>query len=116
MSPVDVTNIEEAEAWSGSVHVYKNINVSSISSNFHVNQMLCCSVVIDALEWLSPDDHNKDERYELATSKIQSLVDDICCSVPYHLSSQQSDHEFSEDSRNIGGEHPTHFISANALC
>ena len=87
-SVISEDEIDDLEAWPGPVHSYQDINVSSIRNNNRVNQMLCSSTVIDALEWLDPAGYTNDERYAAAQRRVQSLVDDICYRVPFHLWSQ----------------------------
>lgn len=85
---VDFEQIEELEVWPGpTMHVYKDVHIACIRNNNRVSQILCSSVVIDALKWLTPDpaQYMLDERYTTARIRLQSLVDDICYSVPFHL-------------------------------
>ncbi|KAF2160561.1 hypothetical protein M409DRAFT_70317 [Zasmidium cellare ATCC 36951] len=77
--------IEEMETWPGVLHIYKDVHVACIRNNTRVSQILCSSVVIDALKWLDPLHFQMDERFTLAKMRLQSLVGDICYSVPFHL-------------------------------
>ena len=115
ISIIDATSVEEAEAWPGPTHVYKDLNVLSISNKMRVNRMLCSSIVTEALEWLDPVNYGKDDRYGQAKSNIQALVDDICYSVPSYLSAQKADNDSGEDSKDIEGGQPTSCSNANAL-
>jgi len=82
---LDVNNIEEVEAWPGPMHRYIDIEAASIRNNHRAGQILCSSVVIDAVQWLSPDTFPSDERWLLARNKVQSAVNDICYSVPFNM-------------------------------
>ena len=75
----------EASMWLRSTGMYKDTDVASARSNTRVNQMLCSSVIIEALKWLHPETYSKDERYQSAKSRIHDLVHDICRTVPFHL-------------------------------
>ena len=82
---IDPDKVEEAEVWPGPMHMYQDVHTSSIRNNNRVSQMLCSSVLIDALKWLDPDRYTDDDRYQLARNRVQTLVDEICYSVPFHL-------------------------------
>lgn len=77
--------IEEAEAWPGPIHIYEDVNVSSLRNNNRVNQMLCSSFIMEALKWLDGTRYTNDPRYHTAKYRVQTLVDDVCYSVPFHL-------------------------------
>lgn len=96
---------EGADTWPGSTHVCQDLNIASNRIHIRVNQMLCSSVVIDALKWLDPEDYIKDRRYEVAKSRIQFLVDDICCSIPYHLSQENVGGDVTAECQLTTGEH-----------
>lgn len=91
------SNVEEAEARPGPMYIYEDVHIASIWSNHRVNQMLCSSVVTDALKWLYPDIYLDDERCYLAENRAQSLVDDICYSVPFHFGNQDWNGNTSSD-------------------
>lgn len=96
---------EDADTWSGSTQLYQDLNITTIRNNIRVNQILCSSIVIDALKWLDPEGYTKDGRYETARSRIQRLVDDICCSVPYHLSQEDVLGDVGAERHHTTGEH-----------
>ncbi|KAK4497691.1 hypothetical protein PRZ48_010344, partial [Zasmidium cellare] len=77
--------IDEMDTWPGVLHIYKDVHVACVRNNTRVSQILCSSIVIDALKWLDPLHFQMDERFTLAKMRLQSLVDDICYSVPFHL-------------------------------
>ena len=104
---IDDTNVEEADAWPGPMYVYKDLKVLSISNKMRVSQMLCSSVVAEALQWLDPEYYSKDTRYELAKNNIKTLVDGICYGVPLHLSAEKADVDSDKESKDIEGEHST---------
>lgn len=81
-------NIGKLQTWPGSaMHIYKDVHIACIRNNNRVSQILCCSVVVDALKWLNPDpmQYTLDERWVSARHRMQVLVDDICASVSFHL-------------------------------
>ena len=82
---VDPDNVDSMDAWPGPMHMYGDVHISGIRNNNRVSQILCSSVVIDALKWLDPDHFATDERFLLSRNRVQSLMDDICYSVPFHL-------------------------------
>lgn len=106
---IDQDQIEDMEAWPGPMHTYEDVNVSSIRNNNRVNQMLCSSIVIDTLRWLDPAGYTSDERYDNAKNRVQSLVDDICYSVPFHLWGQVlGDNTGSEEYNRTGRQSTLH--------
>ncbi|KXT02306.1 hypothetical protein AC578_194 [Pseudocercospora eumusae] len=87
-SAPDVDNIDELDVWPGpTMHVYKDVHIACIRNNNRVSQILCCSIVIDALKWLNEDPSQcmSDHRFISARHRLQMLVDDICYSVPFHM-------------------------------
>ncbi|EME81382.1 uncharacterized protein MYCFIDRAFT_155566 [Pseudocercospora fijiensis CIRAD86] len=87
-SAPDVDSIDDVEVWPGpTMHVYKDVHIACIRNNNRVSQILCCSIVIDALKWLNEDPARctSDERFISARHRLQTLVDEICYSVPFHM-------------------------------
>ena len=101
---VDPTKVEETEAWPGPMHMYNDLHISSIRNNIRVSQMLCSSVLIDALKWLHPESYLDDERYCSARNRLQDLVDEICYSVPFHLWGQDLGEKVRPDGQNREGK------------
>lgn len=101
---IDPEKVEQAEVWPGPMHKYKDVHVSSIRNNSRVNEMLCSYVVIDALKWLHPEDHTHDERYCWAKNRVQTLVDEICYSVPFHLWGQDLGKKVRPDGQDQAGK------------
>lgn len=81
----NMDKVEEMETWPGVLHIYTDVHVACIRNNTRVSQVLCSSMVIDALKWLDPLHFQMDERFTLAKARLQTLIDDICYSVPFHL-------------------------------
>lgn len=113
---LDETNAEEADAWPGPIYRYKDLEVLNISNKMRGCQMLCSYIVTETLEWLGTDNCSTDDRYEQAQSNIQTLVNDICYSVPLHLSAQKASNDFGEESKDIEGKHLVTCSGANVLC
>lgn len=84
-SKPNMENVEEMQTWPGVLHIYQDVHVACVRNNYRISQMLCSSIVIDALKWLDPLHFSTDERYASAKARLQSLVDDVCYSVPFHL-------------------------------
>lgn len=82
---LELDQIDEMDTWPGPLHTYEDVNVASIRNNSRVNQMLCSSIIIESLRWLDSDDCTNDTRYRTAKHRLQSLVDEICYCVPFHL-------------------------------
>lgn len=83
--PVDADQIEHLEAWPGVLHIYRDVHTACIRNNNRVTQMYYCTIVIDALKWLFGEKFDTDERYYASMYRLQTLVDEICYSVPFHL-------------------------------
>lgn len=93
----NMDKVEEMETWPGVLHIYKDVHVACIRNNNRVSQMLCSSIVIDALKWLDPLHFSIDERYTSARTRLQALVDDVCYSVPFHLYGPEVVHKIRPD-------------------
>lgn len=82
----EITDTQKMEVWpTPYLHVYKDLTTACKINEDRLNHMLCCSVVINAAKWLFADHegYRHDRRYLIAKSRIQTLVDDMCASVPF---------------------------------
>lgn len=102
---VDQETVDDMEAWPGPMHTYEDINIASIRNNNRVNQMLCSSIVMNALRWLDPTTYVNDERYTTAKNRVQGLVDDVCYSVPFHFWGQVLGDKTGLKEHNRTGKH-----------
>lgn len=82
---IDTDQIEHLEAWPGVLHTYRDVHTACIRNNNRVTQIYYCTIIIDALKWLFGENFDTDERYYASKYRLQTLVDEICYSVPFHL-------------------------------
>jgi hypothetical protein len=104
VSSIDEKKIDTAEAWPGPLHTYVDVNIASIRNHTRMNQILCSCVVIDALKWLDPGGYINDDRYRRARHTVQTLVDEVCYSVPFHLWGQDLGVKARPDGQNKRGQ------------
>lgn len=83
--PKDIYN---AEAWVGAVHTYTDVRVASVLNKIRSICIFSTWVVMDCIQQLRPNDYILDERYQHSEFIERITVDDVCASVPFHLSWQ----------------------------
>lgn len=69
----------------GAVHLYKDLHSAGIRSSNRTFQFLCTGIIVDALQWLFPDEYAEDRQYQAAVYRLQYLADDIAASIPFHM-------------------------------
>lgn len=77
------TDLASAEAWLGPVHEYTDIHIASAMNKFRSVCMFSTWIILDCVAWLSPDMYELDGRWQHAKFVEQSMIDDICSSVPF---------------------------------
>lgn len=88
--PSDLS-MEEANIWLGApvLHLYANLTIAHHVMNFYLVQMFANAMILRCLHWFAQRDIKVEgaDHYEQAKSRLQTVVDNICCSVPYHTES-----------------------------
>lgn len=96
-------DLYNAEQWPGPIHVYEDVFIANILNDYRVSRIFCQSVILTGLCWLTAarrrqkylDPGSEDEPFEplsdhqalfdQALYVTQTLVDEICWCVPFHL-------------------------------
>ena len=78
------TDIANAEALIGPIHKYADVQIASILNKLRVCTMFASWIVMNCLEWLTPEPA-LDSMWQYSRYVEQTTIDDICSSVPFHL-------------------------------
>ncbi|KAK7532978.1 uncharacterized protein J3D65DRAFT_633947 [Phyllosticta citribraziliensis] len=80
-------DVQQAARWLGPVHVYPDIYAAHVLNDYRICRITTQTVVLAACSAISPD--LSDEEAAAMTRRAryitQTLVDDVCASVPFHL-------------------------------
>ncbi|KAL1311048.1 hypothetical protein AAFC00_001262 [Neodothiora populina] len=74
-----------AEAWVGPVHAYTDVYIASVLNKLRSVCMFSTWIVMDCIAWLFPDSHELDGRWQHSKHVEQTMIDDMCSSVPFVL-------------------------------
>lgn len=82
--PVDLYNAPE---WQGPVHVYDDLFLANIVNDYRVSRVFCQSIILGVAAALSDPGSRASvaPMLQRATYIAQSMADDVCSSVPFHL-------------------------------
>lgn len=75
-----------AEAWVGPIFEYFDIHIAGVVVKLRSCCMFATWIVMDCIEWLAPDSFTDDGRWQHSAYVERTAIDDICSSVPFHLS------------------------------
>ena len=79
LEPADI----DAYAWPGEIHIYEDF-YGAFTMNFYRSlRILTNGIISSCAAWLSSEASDHD--YVKAIYVMQTMVDDICASIPYHL-------------------------------
>lgn len=75
-----------AEAWVGPIFEYFDIHIAGVVVKLRSCCMFATWIVMDCIEWLVPESFTDDGRWQHSAYVERTAIDDICSSVPFHLS------------------------------
>jgi hypothetical protein len=90
--PSDLVN---ADAWVGPVHIYDDLISANVINDCRLARIFCQAVISDCTDWAEEaemlsetevEEHRQNARYV-----TQQAVDEICASVPFHISPDMLD-------------------------
>ena len=88
--PSDLS-MEEANIWLGTpmIHTYSDITIAHHVMNYYIVRLFANALTLRCLHWFVEQGLTIDEidEYEPARGRLQQVVDNICCCVPYHMDS-----------------------------
>lgn len=81
-------DIALAEKWPGEQHVYHDVPLASIINDYRVCRIFCRRVMMACITWLSSGREfiDESEAWDKSVLVIQTIVDEICACVPFHMS------------------------------
>ena len=84
-----LTDIRSAEFWADSVDGYLNLWAVVLWNSYRTFRIFVQALILNCAEWLAwPVRSNNSQKYRAAAFKLQTLIDEICASVPYSLGYQ----------------------------
>ena len=83
------TPVEEANIWLGMpiLHLFSNMTIAHQVMNYYILRMFANAMILRCLHWFARRgmEVDNEDHYGVAQGRLQQLVDNICCSVPYHI-------------------------------
>lgn len=83
--PEEPEDLNTAEAWVGPVHEYHDVHIASVLNKLRSCRMFATWIVMDCIQWLTPDSFELDGRWQHSMYVERVTIDEICSSVPFHL-------------------------------
>ncbi|KAF2753762.1 hypothetical protein EJ05DRAFT_489931 [Pseudovirgaria hyperparasitica] len=80
------TDIMLCPEWPGPQHIYNDVFVSNIQNDYRVTRIFCQIVIMGCLSIIGDMGQNSDFEMLRAQYTSQQMVNDICSSVPFHMS------------------------------
>lgn len=84
-SIADDIDVATAPEWPGPQHVYEDVHIANIINDYRVCRIFCQSVILACINILSPQNPHTAPEYKNAAFIIQTMVDEICACVPFHM-------------------------------
>ena len=85
------SNLEDSNIWLGTpiLHLYGNLTIAHHIMNYYIVRMFANAMVLRCLHWFAAHDIEVDneDQFDPARGRLQQIIDNICCSVPYHTES-----------------------------
>ena len=90
-------NPATAQFYPGSMHSYHDLWAANIWNNYRSNRIFCQMIILNCLERLIPSwERASTTEYCSTVATLQSLVNEVCSSVPFHLGFPDSVYESKE--------------------
>ncbi|EKG09917.1 hypothetical protein MPH_13007 [Macrophomina phaseolina MS6] len=82
------TDVRTAERWIGPVHAYADVWTSHIWNDYRITRVFTLSIIMACCSVISPKSTDLSVKALLANAHFisQGLIDDLCASVPFHMS------------------------------
>ncbi|MCJ1392952.1 hypothetical protein MMC18_005824 [Xylographa bjoerkii] len=82
----DMDNPATAQYYPGPLHGYHDLWAANIWNNYRSNRIFCQMIILNCLERLIPSwERTSTNEYCSTIVTLQTLVDHVCSSVPFHL-------------------------------
>ncbi|MCJ1400211.1 hypothetical protein MMC11_003415 [Xylographa trunciseda] len=82
----DMENPATAQFYPGPMHGYHDLWGANIWNNYRSNRIFCHMIILNCLERLIPSwERVYTTEYQSTITTLQTLVNDVCSSVPFHL-------------------------------
>ena len=85
--------IETAEAYYGAIHKYSDLWVAFTFNKWRTCMIYTQAIILNCAEWLSSSSHVTRIELSEARNALQTMVDEICASIPFHLGVPSGDND-----------------------